>query len=141
MNPPNAVIDTGIDLKRKYPPLVPSRVIRWREAQIFADSVFNTRLMRMMGEVAEGFGMPIIKLKGEARTWPLVHYRQAFYCIMVRFSGYSISRIAKGLNRDHCTLVRGMRKMQPHMAAVAAELPADASPIEWAKALKRRIDQ
>lgn len=138
-DPPNAVPDTGIDLKRKAPCRTPERIVRWREAQEFANTVWQSKFKRLIAEIAEGLDTPIVILKGDARTFPLVKYRQAAYAIMCRFSGYSLAKVATGFNRDHSTLVHALKKIQPMVAAVAAELPADASAIEWARAMKRRI--
>lgn len=139
LKPPNAVPDTGIDLKRPKSSWVPARILRFREAQELANTVWQNKFHRLMGEISRGLDTIPALLRGESRTWPLVKYRQIAYVVMYRFSGYSIAKIGHGFNKDHSTVVNALKKMKPHIAAVAAELPADAPAIEWARALKRRI--
>lgn len=148
-NPPNAPPDKGINLRNgrsadsRLVDLTPRRIRVWREAQELTKLcerrviiVFN----KMMSQIAEGLDTPVALLKGEARNRPLVSYRQAAYCIVYRLTGYSIAQIGKLFKRDHTTILHAIKKMRLHVEAVAAELPADASAVEWAKALKRRID-
>lgn len=90
---------------------------------------------------ADVFGISVADTKSGRRTKPLVRYRMAIVAIARQLTKHSLPQLGRRFgNRDHTTMLHAIRKMQPHIAAVAAELRTDATPTEWALAMQARLE-
>jgi hypothetical protein len=145
MNPPNAVPDTGIDLRRPAANRISFNPRDITKPKPYPGHWFwflhDNTVETIIETCSEVFRVGIEDIKGTARHRPLIHYRMATMAICCHLSTLSLTRIGKRFGKcDHTSVLNANKKMASHMTAVAAELPADASPIEWAQAMKRRID-
>lgn len=166
--PPNAVPDTGINMRNGLPvkqsnviPFKPKNISRpvrpkYRGPDTFCRMLCNSMPYPIEAElserpvvlvpqviriVAEVFGVTEEELHSDSRCFPLTLYRQMAMALAAKLCrNNSLPNIGRYFRRDHTTVLHAKRKMQPHIDAVAAELPADAPAIEWARAMKRRID-
>lgn len=162
--PPNAVPDTGIDLRRQPDNILPfrpkdiskppyrgpdtmGRLIKNDshypiDALEHASRSENSRLLVMdvMKTAAEVFGVSVFAFQQNRRDMPLATYRQAAIALACHLTLHSLPHIGRCFSREHTTVLHAKRKMQPHIDAVAAELPLDAPVIKWAWAMRRRLD-
>lgn len=165
-NPPNAVPDTGITMRNGWP--VNGKVISvgfrprdiakpipeverpkylcaefWLPWDTFLEEAprfnpFSTADIIKAG--ADVFGISVADTKSAHRTKPLVRYRQAIIAIVCRLTTKSLPDIGRRFgDRDHTTILHSKQKMKPHIDAVAAELRTDATPTEWALAMRARL--
>lgn len=135
MNPPNAVIDEGIDLKRK--PKVQSitsivyvdpREERIKELISLIGKI-RTELTQLqqpldpraptteniMSVVCERFKCSKIDLKSDRRTHPLVNYRQIAMYLVKKLTLRSLPEIGRRFGgRDHTTVLHAVRKIEAH---------------------------
>lgn len=142
-SPPNMVPDAGIDLRRR-------RGVEFRPKDITIPlrpypgfwfwPISGATVDEIIESAAQVFGVSVNDIKGHARNKPLVTYRMATVAICRRLSLLSLPRIGQRFgSRNHTAVLHAVRKMQPHIDAVATELPADAPALEWARAMRRRI--
>lgn len=165
MNPPNAVPDTGITMRNGWAVKHVNNVVQlrpaglpkpmdamsagkltaefwlpWDRELLGAPVIFRGTVYSLIRECAAGFHMSREELLSRTRSHPIMPLRRAAIAIVRRFTVYSLSHIGRAFGGyDHTTVVCAIRKMQPHIDAVATELPADAPVIEWARAMKRRV--
>lgn len=167
--PPNAVPDTGIDLRRQRSNVVPFRPRDITKPQPGTDPkpdpVYEpVPLIKNMNPAKNGgiaredapptsrfglreirlaicevWGISEIELVGRRRAQKVARPRQVAYAMSCRFTTHSLPTIGRSLDRDHTSVLIGARKVRHLVDAVAAELASDAPAIEWARALKRRI--
>jgi chromosomal replication initiation ATPase DnaA len=100
---------------------------------------FSRTLRGVIRQIAKVFEVSERELLGESRRMAITKKRQAAMAICCRISGKSLPRIGHAFRRDHSTIHHGREMMAAHIAAVAAELPPDATAADWAMAMKRRI--
>jgi hypothetical protein len=119
MNPPNAVDDTGINLREKpqpkpripiplkLGPIVPYRIPRHNPAP---EDV--TRI------VCEHFNVSTTDLEGKLRTQALVKPRQIWAYFAYQVSKISYPQIGRYLGgRDHSTQIHAVRKVESNIEA------------------------
>ncbi len=144
MFPPNAVPDTGIDLHRpkgiRYTPKditlstlsPPTKLWFWPVKQITLDDIVEA--------AAEVFDVSRKDLLSCGRHKPLVTYRMAAMAVCCHLTSATLTRIGQKFGgKDHASIINARNKMAPHIAAVAAELPSETTPVEWCRAMKARI--
>lgn len=97
-----------------------------RRSALIRDPLFSQRALRV---AAQAVGANPDQLKQDWRDKPLVHARWAFMAAMNR-RGASLGRIGRILNRDHTTVMYGIRQAQklaeskPDFAALMAKVEA-----------------
>ena len=90
--------------------------------------------------VAEVFGVTPAELDSMRRNLPLVRARHIAMGLAKRLTSRSLPEIARQFgNRDHTTVLHAVRKYQALTDRVAATLPANASPRDWAVAVHRAL--
>lgn len=128
MNPPNAVVDQGIDLKR-----IP---VGWRYIErtllplpippVSKDLRPPTRVeivKSILTAVGEYFGYGILDLTGIGRRPRLAHARHIAIYLLTTHTSLSSSAIGEILNRDHSSVLYGRDKIR---ALVESGPPAAA---------------
>jgi hypothetical protein len=152
-NPSNAVPDTGIDLRRPNPNVVPiKRPFVWPgnlcgEFWLPHDVPGHappdrSQLERIKKAVSQVWPVSVVVLESARRHRRAVIPRQVALALCRRLTKQSLPQIGRAFGgRDHTTVFHAVRKMQPHIDAVAAELAANATALEWARAMKRRINR
>lgn len=167
-NPPNAVPDTGINMRNGHPvlkivrPYQPSRwktptlTLVWevtpyeppppREPDLCLLKPPGYRDPRatailVVNETCEVWGIEQYRLIGDRRFAELVRIRWTAMAIIRRITPLSFPRIAKYLGRsDHSTIFHGCQQMAHHITALNQELSDWSTPAEWVRALKARIE-
>jgi hypothetical protein len=90
--------------------------------------------------VADVFGVTPAELDSTGRSLPLVQARHVAMGLAKRLTGRSLPEIARQFgDRDHTTVLHAVRKYQALTDRIAATLPAQASPRDWALALHRAL--
>ena len=113
------------------PPVLPPRTAPANPIELAA-------IMRAVVQVCD---VTANELKSARRDMPLTRWRQMAVALACRLTDKTTTEIGRRFGgRDHTTVLHAVRKMQPYIAAVAAELDADASPMDWAKAMRRRLE-
>lgn len=72
----------------------------------------TSALSRIAGEVSEVSGVSIDEMKGRSRNKHTVSARQLCYW-QGRKAGLSLPEIGRFFNRDHTTVLSGIRKLEP----------------------------
>jgi chromosomal replication initiation ATPase DnaA len=75
----------------------------------FLAQVPRAELDTIIDLVARRHGLTIDLLRGQSRSAPLVRVRQ-FAMSEARDAGYSLPEIGRALNRDHTTVLHGIRR-------------------------------
>ncbi len=144
MNPPNAVPDTGIDLRRPQQgaPFRPKDITKPKPYPGFWFwPILPTTVDDMIDVAADIFDVSAADLRSSARHQPLVRYRMAAMAICCQLSSIGLARIGKKFgDRDHATVINARKKMAFHIETIAAEIGPGASVADWARAMKLRID-
>ena len=149
MNPPNAVPDTGITMRNGCPvrlmPSPPKPVPEPEPAPPQLPSLdelplYFSRRYPALRALAAGFGTSVKALRGRRGTSPLPERRQAAVAIMRHLLQESAPAIGRTFNRDHTTIIHAIRKMKPHVEAIAAVLGDTTDPFVWAQAMRTRLD-
>ena len=118
--------------------LVAAVVPLW--ADIDGPQVGSVPIAEIKRSVADVFGVTTIELDSMRRSMPLVEARHIAMGLAKRLTARSLPEIARQFgNRDHTTVLHAVRKYQVLTDRVAATLPADASPRDWAMALHRAL--
>lgn len=110
--PPNALVDRGIDLKRKEEPKpqVEARVIVYQNGP----TRLNFRLI--LTAVAEYYNIGIADLKGQSRKQNITVPRQVAMFLARKWLTVSTNQIGRDINRDHSTVINGCRKIESIIA-------------------------
>ena len=163
MSPTNAVVDTGIDLRRRPANVVlfrPNNLTRpipeidwmkslagefwlpWPVPLPEAPRVkgYDRTVPEIMRACASAFGVSVRDLKSVQRHEPLVTYRQAAVAIVCQLTSKTLTEIGKHFCRDHSTIHHAKRMMATHVALVGTQLSETATPFEWGQAMRRRLD-
>lgn len=131
MNPPNAVIDEGIDLKRKPKSITSIVYVDPREERIneLVSLIGKIRIELMqlqqpleprapsteniMSVVCERFKCSKIDMKSSRRTHPIVNYRQMAMYLVKKLTLRSLPEIGRRFGgRDHTTVLHAVRKIE-----------------------------
>lgn len=72
----------------------------------------TTALAKIAGDVSEVSGVSIDEMKGRSRNRQTVDARQLCYW-QGRKAGLSLPEIGRFFNRDHTTVLSGLRKLEP----------------------------
>jgi len=167
MNPPNAVPDTGINLRNGRPVLkvaplpkpepsrwkMPTLTLVWEVTPYEPPDTYRVvatppgyskpkaTAILIINEICAAWGIPQYRLVGDERFSEIVRPRWAAMAIIRRITPLSYPQIAKFVGkRDHSSVMSGCRKMDDHIAALDQELSDWSSPAEWVRALKARIE-
>lgn len=168
-NPPNAVPDTGINMKNGAPilrivrPFQPSRwktptlTLLWEvtpypllsppRPEPEPDRATPPGYLKpkaaaisVLNETCSAYGLEQYRLLGDLRFAEIVRPRQAAMAIIRRITPMSLPQIGKFMGgRDHSTVCHACRKMAEHIAALDQELTDWSSPAEWVRAMKARL--
>jgi hypothetical protein len=167
-NPPNAVADTGINLRNGAPvlrivrPFQPSRwktptlTLIWelkRPAPSFIpippmppDTPPGYRkpkstAISIINETCAVWGIEQFKLLSTMRIASVVRPRHAAISIIRRLTPLSFPKIGEFLGGlDHTTCLYANRKLSDHIAALNQEFDDWSTPAEWVRALKARLE-
>lgn len=127
LNPPNAVKDYGIDLKRKQiPPKAPptplqDKLVRVLEYQALTCNVTVTALSPepkvlkfkpILKAVSTHYGVPIPTIQGESRQKFAVFPRHVAWYIASLHTGLSMAAIGRRSARDHTTVLHALVKIR-----------------------------
>lgn len=119
INPPNAVEDIGIDLKRKpvdNSPKEPEVLVNHLTAEVTIHEICVNkppRLNDILRAVCKYYHKTSAEIKGASRTIPYVRPRHVFCYLAIRHGGYSFPTIGRFLGgRDHTTVLHAVRKMK-----------------------------
>lgn len=164
-NPPNAVPDPGFEISRPprtgvkgtdsrlrlvLPPLPVKPPFHWPGnlcgefwlADECAPDIRPPTVGEVQKAVTKLWKLTLAELAGPRRYGYLIPPRQIAMAIAYRLTGRSLPFIGKMFGgRDHTTVLHAVRKMRPYIEAAATQLPREASPAEWAKAMKGRVPQ
>lgn len=128
LNPPNAVEDIGIDLKRKPKPTPkpePESVLEHRIAfcrvSIITDLISleepkPMKLLTIINFVAASFGITVPTIIGESRQKLAVTSRHVACYLGFKHTGMSMAAIGRRLDRDHTTIMHAIRKIKQRIA-------------------------
>jgi Bacterial dnaA protein helix-turn-helix len=163
MNPPNAVADTGINMKNGWTiprNSIPYQPCLWRTPQITLIREFKplpvpkppsdippgylkpkaTGIL-VINETCTAWGIPSYKLLSDLRITSVVQPRHAAMAIIRRLTPLSLPGVGRIFGgRDHTTIVNAVRKMADHIAALNQELNDWSTPAEWVRAMKARLE-
>lgn len=67
--------------------------------------------------VAQYFDIPAEVIRGESREREVVYVRQVAYYLLKTKYGFSYSTIGKLFDRDHTTVIHGVRKIEQNLDA------------------------
>lgn len=141
--PPNAVIDTGINLTRKStaykgdipPPDTPPKrplVIQLAPPKP-PEPAFHIPIS--MNEIVEAvcdyYGPSPASIRGPNRMAILCHARRIIVYLAVKLLGKSLSSIGRNLNKDHTSILHAKRKIDAHLLK-NPELMSEINKIEEA---------
>jgi len=137
MNPPNAVFDAGIDLKRHRIPYEPEVLLKNPETVFNDDGVYvgfeiptitlkikkpsapvrddMPMVATIIRVVCSVFEIRVSDLRGPARPKRLVEPRQFVSYLSKEYSGRSLPFIARLLNRDHTTILYSWRLIRKNL--------------------------
>lgn len=76
-------------------------------------------------------------IRARCRLAGLVVPKHVTYALCCHLTHNSLPMIGRFFGRDHTTILHAKQRMRPHYEAVA--LNRDATPIEWARAMKARL--
>lgn len=127
-NPPNAVLDEGIDLKRKpAPPVLPEPVVEVVAPPIpyglgnihpdiqvtFCRPETRVDVISIIREVARRYKVTVTDIKSPRRTMDVVHPRHIAMYLAKVLTQNSLPRIGKLFGgRDHTTVLHAVRKIE-----------------------------
>lgn len=148
MFPPNAVADTGINMRNgapvRYCPPKPQPVVRIRDESGDAAPVelpLNTQVRYVILAVSKAWGVMPNEILQRRRLQRVVIPRHAALAIIYRLTSLSSPQLARYFNmKDHCGVLHAIQKMHPHVMALDRRLGGAATIEEWVRALKARIE-
>jgi Bacterial dnaA protein helix-turn-helix len=122
-NPPNAVPDTGINLRRGReppvviktgppPPVLP--VIDW--SQVVPFKRLDLTLSSTLAFAAKEFGIPLDDLYKRTRCAQITLPRQVAIWLACRHTSHSLVAMGRYLGMDHTTILHSKRKITKKMA-------------------------
>jgi len=79
----------------------------------------DPKLQLVVGEVAKELGMPVPAILGPGRTRDVVMPRQMAFYVAGQVVGLSLTQIGLGMNRDHTSVLHGIRAHTERMQANA----------------------
>lgn len=79
-------------------------------------------------------------LTGVQRELFITNPRQAVMALARMLTDASKQEIGKVIQKDASTVLHASRKLAPHIQATALELGDSRCPLEWARALKARLE-
>lgn len=132
LNPPNAVEDIGIDLKRKPEPKPPkvlpelkaNKVKEYQIAYCRVNIITSIpsekelkplKLMTIIHYVADSFGTTVHEIIGKSRTKCVVIPRHTVCYLAFKHSGMSLTAIGRRLERDHTTIINAIEVIEKRM--------------------------
>ncbi len=127
-----AVSDPGIDLKRmpkgfqfqvhKGAMPVPEQRIVFiiDEAAMQAEVLHRLTIPIIIRRVAEAYGTTSLELKGPCRTAAIVRIRHIAMYLVKEISKKSLPETGRRFNRDHTSILHGVRKVQHQILKDAA---------------------
>jgi hypothetical protein len=120
-NPPNAVPDLGIDLKRPRPPQPrPKPQIESSQpappepppSNIILFTPLGLTPLRVIDLVAKHTGFTVAGILGKARQHPITFARHiAFWLCIKHFPKRSLPQMGKIFNRDHTSVIHGRERI------------------------------
>lgn len=168
MSPPNAVPDTGINMRNGRPILkvVEPPPCTWRKPKLTLiwqwkaaeKPSFDLKqesepllppghkspkatAIAVINETCAVWGIEQYRFFSKLRWAEVVRPRQAAMAIIRRITPLSFPRIGKCFGgMDHSTIVHADKKMARHIAALNQELTDWSTPAEWVRALKARLE-
>ena len=169
MSPPNAVPDTGINMRngKAIPRPVPvpppctwtqpklTLVWRWTPppqipevrpavAEEQPPGIKNPMAIAILiiNEICVVYGIPQYQLISSYELTAESYIpRQAAMAIVRRLTPFSLSEVGRLFDgRDHSTVAHARRKLAHHIAALNQELTDWSTPAEWVRALKARLE-
>jgi hypothetical protein len=148
MNPPNAVADTGINMRNgapvRYCPPKPQPVVRIRDESGDAAPVvlpLNTQVRYVILAVSKAWGVMPHEILQRRRLQRVVIPRHAALAIIYRLTSLSSPQLARYFNmKDHAGVLHAIQKMHPHIMALDRRLGGAATIEEWVLALKARLE-
>lgn len=123
--PPNAVPDSGIDLKRRRtqaPPLAVVEPIVIKPLLVqpelplalppLPEPKRKISMSEIMKVVCQVYRLTMDDMKSKLRTGPIVAARQMYIWVACRHTLQSVSAISRSINRDHTTSLHARKKIQ-----------------------------
>lgn len=147
-SPPNAVVDTGINMRNgapvRYCPPKPQLVVRVRDESDDAALVelpLNTQVRYVILAVSKAWSVMPNEILQRRRLQRIVIPRHAALAIIYRLTSLSAPKLARYFNmKDHCGVFHAIQKMHPHIMALDRRLGGSATIEEWVLELKARIE-
>ena len=152
MNPPNAVPDTGINMRNGRPfrviPTKPHLVVRSRDKSesesddaVPMELPLNTQVRYVILAVSKAWGVMPNEILLKRRMQRIVIPRHAAISIITQLTSLSTTRLAQYFNmKDHSCVVHALQKMHPHIMALDRRMGGAATIEEWVRALKARLE-
>lgn len=150
--PPNAVADTGINMRNGWPvrlrrkpverlKLAPAPPVAKAAPEPLWEASRSKNMIRLIiGRVCKEWNIDLIELLSHRRQHYLCVPRQVAMAVALKLTPLSSMQLGRHFGRDHSTILHARRVMAGHMNAVAIELGSDAAIQEWVRALKARLE-
>jgi hypothetical protein len=91
--------------------------------------------------ICSEFQLTKTELLSERRSMNVVRPRQIAFSLCKHLTTRSLVEIGRRLgDRDHTTVIHGVRKMAPVLDAAKDGMPEDATPAQWARVMREYVD-
>lgn len=104
----------------------------WRPPDYSVSPTLTTSLDSVVEVASRLLGQTVRAVKGPRRDRPLVHHRQVAFAVCRRVTDCSLPTIAKAFNRDHTTVMHGIRQAEsdPKLRTLVDRIAAQISGAE-----------
>lgn len=133
INPPNAVPDSGIDLKRKKNGSgVPPTPQQEKKQEVLENHIDSCRVTiitypppssepkqlktnAILRAVSDDYGITIQEIKGRNRQWRCVEPRHIVFYLVATHTGMSLAAVGRRFDRDHTSIMHACNKVRERM--------------------------
>lgn len=94
---------------------------------------------RILRAVCEVWNVPVYEVLSKRRAKHVIAPRHVAIALCCRLTNNTLPRIGTYFERDHSTIHHAREKMQPFIEACELDMEENATPREWALAMKARM--
>lgn len=140
MFPPNAVPDTGINLKPK-PVFTLVAAPSPPPVKLTPFPVYEKKSEQIVRAVCRIFKITRADLTGPDRQHYFSRARHVAMALCAKLSRDSTSQIGRMLDRDHTTVLHGIHKMESHLLAIRSNELQPVSIDDWVFAMRAQLKE